>query len=129
MKLEIVTPDRRLLTTESAAITVPGENGEIEVLDGHAPLLAGLGTGILSFVSPAGKSVRLMISGGFCEVDVDHITVLADDAALPEDVDAPEVRKALEQMQADLKALSPDDADFHRLTAEVERAAAKLEIV
>jgi F-type H+-transporting ATPase subunit epsilon len=129
MKLEIVTPDRLLLSTQSDAITVPGIEGQIEVLDGHAPLLSALGTGVLSFVSPDGKGVRLMISGGFCEVDIDHITVLADDAALPEDVDAPDVPKTLEKMQADLRALKPDEADFHRLSAEVERAAAKLEIV
>jgi len=131
MMLDIVTPDRRVFHGETFDVIAPGAQGEFEVLPGHAPFLTMLGTGILSFKSGA-ETVRLMVSGGFLEVDGDRVTLMADSAALATEVSGETERKQLHAVEQQLKALGPvgsDDAEFLRLKAEVDRAAAKLSLI
>jgi F-type H+-transporting ATPase subunit epsilon len=131
MQLEIVTPDRRVVVGETADVVIPGVEGEFEVLPGHAPFLTVLGTGILSFTHK-GKETRLMVSGGFVEVDGDVVTLMAESAALAEEVVREEANKALydaEQKLKQLGAVSTEDEDFQVLRAEVDRAAAKLTLI
>ena len=90
-----------------------------------------MGTGILSFTT-GGRSVDLMVSGGFAEVDREGITVMTEIAALGEEVDRAVEEGALTQFQKELSALgavAETDAEFQRLNAETERAAAKLHLV
>ena len=134
MMVSIVTPDRRVGVGETSDVIVPGAEGEFEVLPGHAPLLAALGTGILSFVQPGGhgKPTRLMVSGGFVEVDRDRVTLLCETAALAEEVVREDANKALYDAEQKLKLLGPvsaDDENFAGLRAEVDRAAAKLTLI
>jgi F-type H+-transporting ATPase subunit epsilon len=131
MQLDIVTPDRKVVVGETSDVIVPGIEGEFEVLPGHAPLLSLLGTGILSFVAN-GKPVRLMVSGGYVEVDRDHVVVLCESAALAEEVVREETNKALYEAEQKLKQLGPvasEDETFQQLRAEVDRAAAKLTLI
>jgi F-type H+-transporting ATPase subunit epsilon len=131
MHLDIVTPDRKVVVGESTDVVVPALEGEMEVLPGHAPVLSLLGTGILSFVH-AGKTTRLMVSGGFVEVDGDNVTLMCEAAALASDVVAASENKALYEAEQKLKALGPvsaTDEKFLLHKAEVERAAAKLTLV
>lgn len=131
--LSIVTPDRRVVVGETSDVIVPGAEGEFEVLPGHAPLLAALGTGILSFVQGGhGKPTRLMVSGGFVEVDRDNVTLLCESAALAEEVVREDANKALYDAEQKLKLLGPvatEDENFSALRAEVDRAAAKLTLI
>lgn len=131
MQLEIVTPDRRVVVGETADVVIPGLEGEFEVLPGHAPFLAMLGTGILSF-KLRGQDVRLMVSGGFVEVDADVVTLMAESAALAEEVVREDANKALydaEQKLKQLGAVSTEDESFLQLKAEVDRSAAKLTLL
>jgi F-type H+-transporting ATPase subunit epsilon len=131
MLLDIVTPDRRVFRGETTDVIVPGVAGELEVLPGHAPFITVLATGILSF-KRGPETVRLMVSGGFMEVDGDHVSIIADSAALADEV-SPEVeRKQLHAVEQQLKALGPvgpDDEGFQRLKGDVDRAAAKLSLI
>ena len=74
-----------------------------------------------------GQSLRLMVSGGFAEVDNQHVTVLTEHAALPEEVNAPELRKILEELEEQIR-VSGSHSGHHMLTAEIERVSVKLDI-
>jgi F-type H+-transporting ATPase subunit epsilon len=131
MQLDIVTPDRRVVVGETSDVIIPGIEGEFEVLPGHAPLLTILGTGILSF-KQNGKDTRLVVSGGFVEIDGDRITLMAESASLAGEVVREEANKQLydaEQKLKQLGAVSVENEDFQVLRAEVDRAAAKLTLI
>ncbi len=75
MKLEIITPERRVLSEEVDGVTIPGLNGELGVLPGHTPLISQLRTGVLSYTQGA-TNRRLHVSGGFVEVREDRVSVI-----------------------------------------------------
>jgi F-type H+-transporting ATPase subunit epsilon len=131
MQLEIVTPDRKVVVDETADVVVPAREGEMEVLPGHAPVLALLGTGILSFAHK-GKTTRLMVSGGFVDVDGDRVTLMCEAAALADEVSRETESKVLYEAEQKLKALGAvgsEDETFLVHKAEVERSAAKLTLL
>ena len=131
MQLEIVTPDRKVIIGETSDVIIPALQGELEALPGHAPYLALLGTGVLSFVHQ-GKATRLMVSGGYVEIDRDRVTLMAEHAALADEVTREDANKSLydaEQKLKQLGAVSLEDAGFQGLRAEVDRAAAKLTLI
>lgn len=140
MILDIVTPTRRLhsiateelrLPAETSRVVLPGRDGEFEVLPGHAPFLTLLGTGLLTF-ERNGQDVHLMVSGGYCDVDRDRVTVMCESAALPEEIEAEEEQRSLQETEkklSELGAVSSEDEDFQRLRTEAERAASKLRLV
>ena len=131
MQLDIVTPDRRVVIGETTDVIIPGIEGEFEVLPGHAPLLTILGTGILSF-KHQGKETRLVVSGGFVEVDGERIVLMAESASLATEVVREDANKQLydaEQKLKELGAVSVENEDFQVLRAEVDRAAAKLTLI
>lgn len=140
MILDIVTPSRRLhsienealrLPAETERVRVPGLEGEFEVLPGHSPFLALIGTGVLSF-DIAGKEHTLMVSGGFCDVDRDRITVMCESAALPEEVEVKDAEQALQDAEkglAELGAVAFDNESYRHLRTEAERATSKLRLI
>ena len=131
MNLEIVTPDRRVVVLDTDDVIVPGIEGEMEVLPGHSALLSGVGTGILSF-KKNGALVRLMVSGGFVEVDHDRVTLMVESAALADEVVREVANKSMYDAEAKLKqlgAVATDDENFLVLRAEVDRAAAALTLL
>jgi F-type H+-transporting ATPase subunit epsilon len=77
--LEVATPERLLVDAQVTEAELPGKDGYMGVLPGHAPLLSVLGTGTLTYTEGASKKV-LMIEGGFVEVFDNHVRVLADKA-------------------------------------------------
>jgi F-type H+-transporting ATPase subunit epsilon len=77
LKLEIATPEKQVVDREVDSVTIPGADGYMGILPGHAALLSELGKGELSFVS-GGKSEKLSITGGYVEVRDNHVRVLAD---------------------------------------------------
>jgi F-type H+-transporting ATPase subunit epsilon len=77
--IEISTPESLLVSQECESAQIPGKEGEMGILPGHAALLSELGEGQLSYTA-AGKTATLRISGGYVEVRDNHIRVLADKA-------------------------------------------------
>jgi F-type H+-transporting ATPase subunit epsilon len=99
--LEIATPERLLVKEQVSEIQIPGKDGYMGILPGHAALLSELGTGFLSYTI-AGKRRILSIQGGFVEVLPDQVRILANVAVKAEEIDLERARQALQRAQAQL---------------------------
>jgi len=96
LELEVATPERELVRQNVTEVLVPGKDGYLGILPGHAALLGELGAGSLSY-TVGGQAHWLAIDGGFLEVLEDHVRVLADAAEKAEDIDAGRARAALQK--------------------------------
>lgn len=126
-QLRVVTPSRELLDTEVREVTAPGALGEIGVLPDHATLLTALETGVLSYRTDHGLA-RLAIRGGFAEVAANVMTVLADDAAFAEDVDAAAVEQELRTAESRMRDVVPADEEYAAVDAALRWARARLDV-
>ena len=127
IQLEVVTPERRVLAEAVDSVNVPGMNGELGILPGHTPLISQLQTGVLSFVQ-GGATHRLHVSGGFVEVNADRVSVLAEIAEHPEEIDAARARMAREHAEKTLSAFSGTEEDFEIARARLERSVTRLQL-
>src|SRR5256714_14281331 len=103
LQLEVVTPERRVLSESVNAVTVPGRGGEMGILPGPAPMISELQTGVLSY-NEDGTTFQLHVSGGFVEVNDDRVAVLAEIAEKPEEIDAARARLAREHTEKQLSS-------------------------
>ena len=101
IELEVATPERQLVHENVAEVQLPGENGYMGILPGHAPLMAQLGTGFLSYLE-GGKRRYLAVHGGFVEVLPDRVRVLADLAERAEEIDVNRAKADLKRAQEQL---------------------------
>jgi F-type H+-transporting ATPase subunit epsilon len=127
IQLEVVTPERRVLAEAVDSVNVPGMNGEIGILPGHTPLISQLQTGVLSYVQ-GGATHRLHVSGGFVEVNADRVSVLAEIAEHPEEIDAARARLAREHAEKTLSAFTGTEEDFEIARARLERSVVRLQL-
>ena len=127
IELEVVTPERRVLSEQVEMVTVPGLGGELGILPGHTPLISQLKTGVLSYVQ-GGKTFQLHVSGGFVEVRDDHVSVLADVAERPEEIDASRARLSRERLEKQLNAWSGTEEDFEVARAKLDRSLVRLQL-
>ena len=109
------------------AVYVPGANGELGILPGHTPLISQLQTGVLSYTQ-GDRTRRLHVSGGFVEVNRDRVSVLADVAERPEEIDAARARLAREHAEKTLSASSGTEEDFEKARASLERSIVRLQL-
>lgn len=123
-RLEIATPDRPVLDKQVAEAEIPASTGYLGILPHHAPLLAELGYGRLTYKAE-GKEQSLIIHEGFLEVLPDHVRVLATRAENPSDIDVKRAQEALDRALNRLKADSPD-IDKTRAMKAMKRAEARL---
>ncbi len=122
--LRIVTPERVVTDAEVTELSAPGLAGEFGVLPEHAAYIGMLDAGLLSYLE-AGNRRAVAVYGGYAEVTDDVVTVLADRAELPEEIDAAEARSELAEAQRLLEAGSDDPAEMDRLLAGLRRAEAR----
>src|SRR5882724_1028657 len=127
IQLEVITPERRLLAEPVEMVTVPGLGGELGILPGHTPLISQLQTGVLSYIQ-AGKTFQLHVSGGFVEVRDDHVSVLADVAERPEEIDAARARLSRERVEKELNAWGGTEEDFEVARDKLERSMVRLQL-
>ncbi|WP_045218880.1 F0F1 ATP synthase subunit epsilon [Desulfonatronum thioautotrophicum] len=122
--LEIVTPDRKLLSEDVEFVGAPGYNGEFGVLPDHAPFLSALGVGSLHY-NKDGRKHWIFLSGGFAEVSSNKMSVLAEVAERAEEIDLERARKAKERAE---KRMIEQKAqiDFARTQASLQRALARM---
>jgi F-type H+-transporting ATPase subunit epsilon len=80
MKLEIITPDKKIYEGEIKSIRVPGKKGSFQVLKDHAPIISTLENGLVFIVDQEGKETNLEINGGVIEVKMNKIILLAESA-------------------------------------------------
>ena len=128
LQLDVVTPERRVLSESVNAVTVPGSNGEMQILPGHAALISELKTGVLTY-NQDGTNFQLHVSGGFLEVNDDRISVLAEIAERPEEIDAERARRAKEIAEKRLSGQSGGEIDIDRAQAKLTRNLTRLRLV
>jgi len=127
--LEVVTPERKVFEAEVERVEVPGLDGELGILPGHTELISQLKPAGLLTYHIGDEKGEIAISDGFVEISDDHVIILADAAARPEDINLAEALKLKDLAERELqKALSDPDMDIIRATIELERASIALHL-
>ncbi len=108
IQVEIVTPSRMLYSGEAEMITMPGVEGEMGVLGGHAPLLTTLNIGEIALHRADGETEYIAVSGGVVEVRPDKVVVLARSAERADEIDISRAEAAMERAEEALRA-RPDE--------------------
>ncbi|HVN07848.1 MAG TPA: F0F1 ATP synthase subunit epsilon [Patescibacteria group bacterium] len=126
LTLEVVTPERQVLHDDVDSIQLPGLDGYLGILPGHAPLLTELGTGVLSF-QKGGQTRYATALGGFAEVLADRVIVLAERSELAEEIDLGRAEAARERA---LKRLQEhgEEVDFHRAQLALQRSLTRIQV-
>lgn len=128
LKLEIVTPEKKVFDDTVDSVTVPTASGEAGILPNHAPLVSALAPGLLSY-SNKGISERLAISGGFVEVNANKVSVLADVARTAAEIDADAARAEREAAERELASSTASTVEQTEAIRErIETAAAQLHL-
>jgi F-type H+-transporting ATPase subunit epsilon len=126
LTLEVITPERKVLSQAVDEVVVPGMDGELGILPDHTPLISRLQTGVLSF--RAGTERQLLhVSGGFVEVLPGHVSVLSDVAERPEEIDLERAQRARERAERRLATLG-EDVDFRRAELKLQRAMIRIQL-
>ncbi len=128
IQLVIVTPKRQLLRDSVGEVQLPGANGYLGVLPGHAPLMTELGIGELSYPGAPGKEpVHLAILSGFAEVLPDRVTVLAETAEFAQEIDVARAEAA--RARAEKRLASGDtNIDWDRASVALQRALIRIQV-
>jgi len=127
--LEVVTPEKIVVSEEVQIVAAPGSSGEFGVLIGHTPFLTTLKTGIIRFTDAGGKEDYVFVSGGFAEALPDKVTVLAESAERRGDIDLERAKAAMERAEKRLgEDRSRKDIDFVRAKAALERALVRIRL-
>jgi F-type H+-transporting ATPase subunit epsilon len=128
LKLEIVTPERRIVDTEADTVTVPTASGDVGLLPGHAPMISALRPGILTYAA-RGREDRIAVAGGFVEINRDKVSVLADAAETADEVDADAARAARTELERSLEdAWQQPVEETDPLREQLEAADARLRL-
>ena len=126
LSLEVATPSRLVVAETVDEVVIPGSQGYFGVLPGHAPLLATLGVGELTY-RKGPSQVHLALTGGFAEVRNDKVIVLAENAERPDEIDRERALKSKERAERRLSGRE-GDIDFARAQAALARALIRLQI-
>ena len=121
IELEVVTPEKFIVSEMVETVTAPGIDGEFGVLPGHTPFLSALHVGILCYKDEKGVSRCIFINGGFAEVLPNKVTVLAESAERRCDIDADRAKASLERAMKRFE-VEEDALDFERAKASLLRA-------
>jgi F-type H+-transporting ATPase subunit epsilon len=125
-QLEIVTPEKKVVNTTAAEVQIPGRNGYLGVLPGHAPLITELAVGEVTFHTGA-EEQRLAVAWGFAEVLPDKVIILAETAERPAEIDVERARKAKARAQERLSSGDPN-VDVERSLNALQKAETRLEV-
>jgi F-type H+-transporting ATPase subunit epsilon len=126
LRLEVATPTRLVVASDADEVVVPGSEGSFGVLPGHAPLLSLVGTGEVMYRTGR-EEHYLAVSGGFAEVGPDHVTLLAETAERPEEIDVARARAARERADRRLRLQTGEDVDVPRALSAFTRAQGRLQ--
>ena len=121
-QLEVITPDSSVFEGAVGSVVAPGYGGSLGILANHAPLLTPLETGALTVKLPDGKTERLFVSGGFLEVENNHVRVLADVGERVSTIDLERAKRAEERARRRLKERQESDFDLLRAEMALQRA-------
>ncbi|MBW1782081.1 MAG: F0F1 ATP synthase subunit epsilon [Deltaproteobacteria bacterium] len=126
--LEVVTPEKVMVSQEVDIVVAPGSLGEFGVLEGHVPFLSGIVPGELRY-SSGNEREHFVVTTGFAEVSENRVSVLVDAAEKAAEIDVERARKALERAKERLaKDRSAEDVDFARAEAALKRAIVRMRV-
>jgi F-type H+-transporting ATPase subunit epsilon len=128
IELVIVTPERQLLRERVVEVTLPGAEGCLGILPGHAPLITELGIGEMNYrISEASPPVALAIIRGFAEVLGDRVTVLAETAERPDEIDLARAEAARKRAEERLASGSAE-VDWDRAVVALQRSLVRIQV-
>jgi F-type H+-transporting ATPase subunit epsilon len=125
--LEVVTPDRKVLSAEADVVVCPGVEGQFGVLPNHIPFLSALDIGEMYYRDGA-KTEYLSVSAGFAEVTGKKVTIVAESAEFGREIDIERARRAMERAQQRLAATRTEAIDYTRAEAALRRAIMRMKV-
>jgi len=130
IELVVVTPERQLLRETVVEVTLLGADGCLGILPGHAPLITELGIGEMSYRAKGASAVaHIAILSGFAEVLGDRVTVLAEMAERPEEIDVARAEEAKKRAEQRLAAAADDpDVDWSRAEIALQRSLIRIQV-
>ena len=129
IRLEVVTPEKTVVSEEAQIVASPGTLGEFGVLRGHTPFMTTLKTGSIRYTDAQGTERFIFVSGGFAEALPDKVTILAESAERRGDIDLERAESARERAEKRLaQDRSTEDIDSVRAKAALERALQRIRL-
>jgi F-type H+-transporting ATPase subunit epsilon len=125
-QLEIVTPEKLVVNEAVEEAQIPGLGGYLGILPGHAPLITELAVGVITYRTQ-GVTKSLSVAWGFAEVLPEKVTMLAETAERPEDIDVARAQKAKDRAEQFLKGGDPQ-VDYDRAQDALQRAETRLKV-
>ncbi len=125
-ELEIVTPEKLVVRDVAEEIQIPARNGYIGVLPGHAPLITELDVGEITYRN-AGTTAILSVAWGFAEVLPAKVTILAESAEKPEEIDVARAQEAKKRAEERLQG-GQSGIDYERANDALRRAETRLDV-
>jgi len=126
LRVRLVTPERILIDTAASAVEMPAKNGYMEVLYGHAPLLAELGAGDVRVHGGGSGDQIYNVSWGFVEVLPDRVTILASDALKPQEIDVNRAHQQLDRGHKMWQEAGDSEEAYDKALHVIAEAEAKL---
>jgi F-type H+-transporting ATPase subunit epsilon len=125
-QLEIVTPAKLVVKDAAEEMQIPGSSGYLGILPGHAPLITELGVGVITYKA-SGATHTLSVAWGFAEVLPDKVTILAEAAERPQEIDVERAQKSKGRAEERLKSNDPQ-VDYTRAEDALQRAETRLNV-
>jgi F-type H+-transporting ATPase subunit epsilon len=125
-QLEIVTPAKLLVKDAAEEAQIPGLSGYLGILPGHAPLITELAVGVITYKA-SGATHSLAVAWGFAEVLPEKVTILAEAAERPQEIDVARAQKAKDRAEQLLKSNNPE-VDYARAEDALQRAETRLNV-
>jgi F-type H+-transporting ATPase subunit epsilon len=132
LRIRLVTPERTLFESDATAVELPSKSGYLEVLYGHAPLMAELGAGDVRIHAGAGiesaspDTARYNVNWGFVEVLPDRVTILASDALKPDEIDVPRAEQQRQRGEKLWNEAGESEAAYDEALRVISEADAKI---
>ena len=129
LRIRLVTPERTLIECDAASVELPSKSGYMEVLYGHAPLMAELGAGDVTLrgcADGAGEDTRYNVSWGFVEVLPGRVTILASDALKPEEIDVPRAEQQRQRGEKMWQEAGESEEAYDEALRVISEAEAKI---
>lgn len=130
IRLEVVTPQKSVVSEDVRIVVAPGTLGEFGVLVGHTPFLTTLKVGSVRYTDNNGTEKQIFVSGGFAEALPEKVTILAESAERRTDIDIERAKSALKRAQQRMEEVrNKDNVDYARARAALERAIHRIKLV
>jgi len=128
LNLEIVTPEKKVLSETVDSVTIPTASGEVGILTNHVPLISSLKAGVLAYTK-AGATERMVVAGGFVEVSQNNVSILADTAETAGEIDVETARAERDSLEKELSAWKGSLEESESERERLEKAQAQLALV